>query len=75
LAQSKIQRGKKLLESNKIRAEKTLMIGDTAHDFEVDIALGIDAGLVSWGTVSYERLAQECGAQNVVKNLSELFVE
>jgi len=73
LAQSKIRIGRNLVENNNICIEKTLMIGDTAHDFEVAAALGIDIILVSWGTVSYEKLAKDCGEKNVIKNLSELF--
>jgi phosphoglycolate phosphatase-like HAD superfamily hydrolase len=49
------------------------MIGDTPHDFEVAGALGIDVILVSWGTISHEKLTQKCGKENVVENLSELF--
>jgi len=73
LAQSKIHSGKKLIEKNGVCIKKTIMIGDTTHDFEVAVALGIDVILVSWGTISYEKLAKDCGEKNVVKNLSELF--
>ncbi|MCL1946241.1 MAG: HAD hydrolase-like protein [Chitinivibrionia bacterium] len=73
LAKSKVQRGKELIESRKIDAKKTLMIGDTPHDFEVAAALGADALLLSWGTVSHEKLAQTCDEKIVFRNLKEAF--
>jgi phosphoglycolate phosphatase len=73
LAQSKIQRGKELISNNNINIKKTLMIGDTPHDFEVADSLGCDIILISWGAVSYEKLVEKCGEKLVVKNLSELF--
>jgi phosphoglycolate phosphatase len=73
LAESKVQRGKELLASSKIDTQKTLMIGDTAHDFEVAKALGIDALLIAWGAVSYDKLAQNFGEKVVFRSLREAF--
>jgi len=73
LATSKIQRGLDLTASRKTDASKTLMIGDTAHDFEVAQALGIDILLVSWGTTTHEKLVQTFGEKAVVRDLREGF--
>jgi len=75
VAQSKIQRGLELIKHDKIDTSKTLMIGDTAHDFEVAQALGTDACIVAWGATSYEKLAQVCGEKIVFKSLREAFGE
>ena len=73
LAQSKVERGKELIADNKIDIRKTLMIGDTPHDFEVAKALGVDAVLLSWGTVSHEKLVLNCGKEIVFTDLKEVF--
>jgi phosphoglycolate phosphatase len=75
LAKSKTQRGKELIANNKIDIDRTLLIGDTPHDFEVASELGTDVVLVSWGTVSYEKLVEKCGQEFVVKDLKEVFVK
>ena len=48
-ANSKLQRGRELIENEDFQAEKTLMIGDTLHDLEVGQDLGFDVLLVSEG--------------------------
>jgi phosphoglycolate phosphatase len=73
LAHSKIERGKKLLQTRGIIPEKTLMFGDTHHDFEVAAELGIDIAVLAWGTISYEKLTEKCGDKAVFRSLDELF--
>jgi len=73
LAHSKVERGKKLFEKHKITPEKTLMIGDTEHDFEVAKELGIDIILLSWGTISHEKLVAKCGENLVFTELKGAF--
>lgn len=69
LANSKVERGKKLFDKHKIIPEKTLMFGDTEHDFEVAKKLGIDIILLSWGVISYEKLVEKCGKDIVFADL------
>lgn len=55
-AASKIERGKQLISAFKINTEKSTIIGDTIHDFEVAEQLGIDCILIADGHQSEERL-------------------
>lgn len=55
-ASSKVERGKQLYASMGLEAGKTLLIGDTDHDFEVGQALGAPTLLLADGHQSYERL-------------------
>lgn len=55
-ASSKIDRGHELIQHSKIAAAKTILIGDTDHDFEVAKALGVSCLLVADGHQSVERL-------------------
>lgn len=73
LAHSKVERGKRLFEKHNIIPEKTLMIGDTEHDFEVAKELGIDIVLLSWGTISHEKLVKKCGNNIVFADLKGAF--
>jgi len=57
-ADTKIHRGRELIEEQKIDPSKTLMIGDTDHDFEVAQALGFEALLVADGHKSYDELSR-----------------
>lgn len=67
LARSKIQRGSELMETYKLKARETIMVGDTLHDHEVARALGLPIILVSRGHQNGKRL-QSCGCP-VVENL------
>lgn len=49
LAESKIERAKKLFDSLNIDRNDALFIGDTLHDLETANALGIDCVLVEYG--------------------------
>ncbi|MEN1728681.1 MAG: HAD family hydrolase [Pseudomonadota bacterium] len=55
-ASSKVERGKQLYASLGLDPRKTLMIGDTDHDFEVAQAIGAPTLLLADGHQSYERL-------------------
>jgi|SRR6056297_141300 len=55
-ASSKVERGKQLFASMGLSPGKTLLIGDTDHDFEVGQALGASTLLLADGHQNYERL-------------------
>jgi phosphoglycolate phosphatase len=55
-AASKRERGLELIAVSGIAPERTLMIGDTIHDSEVGVAMGVDVLLVAHGHQSIERL-------------------
>jgi phosphoglycolate phosphatase len=69
-ANGKIQLGIQLIKLQNIDITKTLMIGDTLHDFEVAQALGIDCVLVEGGHQSANKL--KISKTNVIKELSEI---
>lgn len=56
LAASKHVRGLELMSEIGIPPDRTLMIGDTTHDHEVGIAMGVDVLLVAHGHQSLGRL-------------------
>jgi phosphoglycolate phosphatase len=55
-ATSKVERGRQLFASMDLNPDKTLLIGDTDHDFEVGHQLGAPTLLLADGHQSYERL-------------------
>lgn len=55
-ANSKIERGKELLEDLRADHSKVLLIGDTVHDFEVAQFIGTDCILLANGHNQKERL-------------------
>lgn len=55
-ASSKVERGKQLYASMGLEAGRTLLIGDTDHDFEVGRELGAPTLLLADGHQSYARL-------------------
>ncbi|MBF0546370.1 MAG: HAD family hydrolase [Candidatus Riflebacteria bacterium] len=59
-ADGKVELGKRLMHEIGQDSKRTLMIGDTTHDFETASALGIDCVLVSSGHNSKKRL-EKCG--------------
>ena len=69
-AVSKIEVGHKLIDSHNLNLSKTLLIGDTIHDFEVAQSLGCQCLLIANGHQSAKRL--ERTGPKVVKNLSEI---
>ncbi len=69
-ANGKTELGHNLIENQNINKSKTVLVGDTVHDYEVAESLGIDCVLVEGGHHSRERLL-ECGTA-VIGDLSEL---
>lgn len=69
-AVSKVERGKQLISEFKIEKDKTWIIGDTIHDFEVAEKLGVKCILIADGHQSEKRL-KSIGAV-VISELSEL---
>lgn len=72
-AESKVSRGKALIETHQIDPQKAVMIGDTLHDFEVAEAIGVACVLVAYGHQDKDRLVR--GAQGkalVVEHIDEL---
>ena len=61
--------GKQLINEYNIIPERTIMVGDTIHDFEVAKELKIDCVLVTGGHQSRERL--ETVTKNII-DFSEL---
>lgn len=55
---SKVKRGQELLKNLDFKKEEIILIGDTDHDLEVGMALGISVLLVADGHQSYERLVK-----------------
>jgi len=55
-ARSKESRGHQLMNYVGIKKEKTILIGDTDHDFEVASAMGVHCLLIADGHQSYPRL-------------------
>lgn len=55
-AESKINRGRELIKKNKINTKETVLIGDTIHDLEVAIEIGVDCILIANGHQSKKRL-------------------
>jgi phosphoglycolate phosphatase len=56
-ADSKLGRGRELLEASGIPAARTILIGDTNHDAEVAHELGVASLLIADGHQSYARLS------------------
>jgi len=57
-AEGKVNRGARLMQNHQIEKDKTVLIGDTYHDFEVASAMNIDCILVANGHQSRERLIE-----------------
>jgi phosphoglycolate phosphatase len=70
LATSKLENGQLLVEKYKLNPSKTLLIGDTIHDYEVAKLLGCSCVLTAHGHQSHARLVNS-GAP-VVKHLKAL---
>ncbi len=72
-AESKIKRGVQLMQNNNIQKEKTVLIGDTIHDFEVSKELGIDCVLIARGHQSKKRLMEKTeGNVRVIDQINQL---
>ncbi len=60
-ADSKIDKGHELLKQLELKPSRTMLVGDSTHDFEVARALGVQCFLVAKGHQSREALS-ECQA-------------
>ncbi|MBF0409357.1 MAG: HAD hydrolase-like protein [Candidatus Riflebacteria bacterium] len=61
-ADGKVELGKQLISEIGEKPGKTVMIGDTTHDFETANSIGIDCILIAAGHNSKKRL-EKCGVQ------------
>lgn len=68
-AAGKVEAGREFMRKNPL-VGKTLMVGDTVHDYEVAKELGIDCVLIDSGNNSVERLSKT-GAK-IILDLKEL---
>ena len=74
-AESKVVRGKHLIENNCIAKKETVLIGDTIHDFEVANAIGVDCILIANGHQSKNRLVEKTDNQiKVLDFIGELIM-
>ena len=72
-AESKVDRGRSLIEDQKIDREKAVMIGDTLHDYEVAEAIGVDCILIASGHQSHSRLETGIGDNGkVIREVGQL---
>jgi phosphoglycolate phosphatase len=69
-AVGKIEAGRTLIQKSGVAPDRTLLVGDTLHDYEVAQALGLRCVLVSNGHHSRERL--EAVHDRVFDSLDEL---
>lgn len=69
-AVSKLEQGIQLIRSFNINIEKTWLIGDTIHDFEVAKELGVKCILIADGHQSKERLNKTGGI--IIGSIEEL---
>ena len=69
-ANGKAELGRQLIENENIITDNTVLIGDTTHDFDVAISIGIDCILIEGGHHSKNRL-NKCGVR-VINDLDEL---
>lgn len=58
--ESKTIRGRRYMQEHKFVPEQTLYVGDTVHDCDTSLALGVDCVLFSGGQQS-PKLLQQCG--------------
>lgn len=69
-AESKVHIGQSYIAGNDICVDKTVLIGDTVHDYEVAAALGIDCILIANGH-QHKHTLFKCGIP-VINNIKEL---
>lgn len=55
-AKGKLDRGRQLMDETQMPRKTTILIGDTDHDLEVGLALGVDVLILADGHQSYQRL-------------------
>lgn len=57
-AESKVEKGKEWIAELNLDPQDVLLMGDTAHDYDVSKHIGCDCLLIANGHYSYERLAK-----------------
>lgn len=67
-AASKLEQGKKLIQTANVPLKDSVLIGDTDHDFEVGKELGVDVILLAHGHQSEERLKAVHHHVKVIRN-------
>ncbi len=70
-AESKVERGRELIRRHGIEKGKTVLVGDTIHDYEVASEIGVDCILISNGHQSKERLLSGMPLQELVQDRIE----
>jgi len=58
-AESKLERGRQLIQKYQINKKEAVLIGDTIHDFEVANEIGVDCILIANGHQSKKRLEKK----------------
>jgi len=69
-AVSKVEKGKYLLVDLGLEPKEVLLIGDTAHDYEVSQEIGCDCLLICNGHQSYQRISN-CHT-SIIKTISDV---
>lgn len=69
-ARSKVENGKKMLDTMDFAPEEVVFIGDTYHDYEVAESMGIDCVLIPQGHHSLQKL--QLSKAKIANSLSEL---
>ena len=67
---SKVERGQDLLADLDMEPKEVILIGDTAHDYEVSKEIGCDCLLISNGHQSYQRISN-CHT-SIIETISDL---
>jgi len=70
-AESKETKGKQLIKRNHIDKSKTVLIGDTIHDYEVANSIGVDCVLIANGHQSKKRLIKKTKNKILILNSLE----
>ncbi|ERP39330.1 HAD family hydrolase [Chitinivibrio alkaliphilus] len=69
---SKIEMARELCDVHNCAPEKTVLLGDTVHDYEVACDLGISAVLTTKGHNSRERLIRDCPKARIVESICHM---
>ena len=70
-AASKVDIALDFMKKSEIKANETLFVGDTLHDYEVSLAMGVDCVLVSCGHQAKDIL-DKAGCR-VINSVADIF--
>ena len=73
-AQSKVDVGKKWFDSENILSDKCIMIGDTCHDNEVALELGVSSLIFARGHQSPEKIAECLISKKTIRIKEDIFL-